>query len=244
MMPSQTGSLMLLVGIIDRPRETLARVAASPRWRWVWPAALLAISLAVYLALAAPHLQAFARRAAMLQLGAMPAEQAAAAQAQMERFTALPVVIGNVVISALLGTLIGWVMAAGILYFSALLAGEDLEFGPVFAITPWLWLPFAARNLAQAAWIAWRGELVTAPGLSGLVATGDFLRDARSPVFALLSQVDLFAAWHLVLVYAGLRALTPMRAGKAATLTAIYAVISLAVRLIPALIGRAFVPGG
>ncbi|HEY65459.1 MAG TPA: hypothetical protein G4O02_12910 [Caldilineae bacterium] len=236
-------SLPLLVGIVDRPAETLSQVARSPRWRWLWPTALLVASIVIYFAVAAPYLQQEARRAAALQLEALPADQMAAAQASMERFMSLPFILVSSILSALAGTVISWVIAAGILYFSSLLAGEDLDFGRTFAIIPWTWLPFALRGFVQAAWVAWRGELIAAPGLSGLVATGDRLQDARSLSFALLSQIDLFALWHLILIYAGLRGLARMRAGKAAWLTAAYAVINLAVRLIPVLIGRAFMPG-
>ncbi len=237
-------SFALLISIIDRPTETLAQVAATPRWRWVWPTLLIVISFAVYLAVAAPYIQEAAQKAIMLQLNTMPEEQAAAAKEQMMRFTSLPAVVGSTAISGLAGTIIGWFIAAGILYFGSLIASEDLEFGPVLAITPWLWLPFAIRNFVQAAWVAWRGALITTPGLSGLVATGNQLQDARNLAFALLGYVDLFSAWHLVLVYAGLRALTRMRANKAIVLTAVYAALSLAIRLIPVLIGRAFTPGG
>lgn len=180
----------------------------------------------------------------MLQLNSMPAEQAAAAQAQMERFMTAPVIAGSAAINAILGTLIGWLIAAAILYFGCLIVGEDLAFGQVFAVTPWLWLPFALQGFVQTAWVGFTGALITTPGLSGLVATGDPLKDARSWSFALLSRVDLFGLWHIALVYAGLRGLTRMRIGKAMWLTAIYAALSLAVRLIPAMIGRAFAPGG
>ncbi len=241
---SQASSLSLLVSVIDRPTEALARVAESPRWRWVWPTLLSIASIAVYLALAAPYLQKAAQQAAMQQLSTLPAEQAAAAQEQITRFTSLPVVVGGAAVSAVLGLALSWLIAAAILYFGSLIAGEDLNFGQMFAITPWLWLPFTLQGFVQAGWTALRRELLTTPGLSGLVATGNQMEDARSLMFNLLSHVDLFAAWHVVLVYAGLRGLTRMRATKAMWLTVIYAALSLAVRLIPVLIGRAFTPGG
>ncbi len=237
-------SLSLLVSLVDRPGEALAQVARAPRWRWVWPALLCVASIAAFLAVAAPHLVKAAQEAAMAQLSLMPAEQAAAAERQMERFMTLPVIVGSSAINAILGTLLGWLIAAAILYFGGLIAGEDVTFGQVFAITPWLWLPFALQGFVQAAWVGLTGALITAPGLSGLVATGDPSEDARNLSFALLSHIDLFSLWHVVLVYAGLRGLTRMRAGKAMWLTAVYTMLSLAVRLIPVLVGRAFAPGG
>ncbi|MCD6290053.1 MAG: YIP1 family protein [Anaerolineae bacterium] len=240
----QDHSLSLLIGIIDQPIRTLARVAESPRWRWVWPTLLMLFSIAVYLGVAVPYLQQEARKAAMLQLANMPSAQAATAQARVEQFTRLSFIVGSAAFSSIIGMLVGWVVAAGILYFSSLMAGEDLNFSSVFAIMPWLWIPFALRNVVQAVWVAWHKGLITAPGLSWLVATGDEIKDARNLTFSLLSQMDFFAAWHIVLVYAGLRAITRMNARKAFRLTSTYVVLSLGVRLLPTLIGRAFMPAG
>ena len=236
-------SLALLVSLIDRPAETLRQVAATPRRRWVLPLLLSLASIGVFLGLAAPYMQKMAEQAARLQLSTMPPEQAAAAEQQIARFTSLPMIVGSGAVTSVIGVLLSWVIAAAILYFSCLIAGEDLTFEQMIAIAPWLWLPFALQGFVQAAWVAATGQMITAPGLSALVASGNQMQDARSIPFALLSRIDLFAAWHIVLVYAGLRGLTHMRAPKAVTLTAIYAILSLAIRLIPTLIGRAFTPG-
>ena len=241
---ARISSLSLLVSIIDRPAEALAQVARTPHLRWIWPTSLCMASIVAFLAVAAPHLVQMAREAAVLQLSFMSAEQAIAAQEQMERFMTLPMIAGGSAINSLLGTGVGWLIAAALLYFGCLIAGEDLTFGQVFAIMPWLWLPFALQGFVQAAWVGFTGTLITTPGLSGLVATGNPLEDARNLNFALLSRVDLFALWHVVLVYAGLRGLTEIGAGKAIGLTAIYAALSLVVHLIPVLIGRAFAFSG
>lgn len=236
-------SLALLVSLVDRPSETLAEVAQNPRLRWVWPTILNLASIGLYMGLAAPYLVDAARKAMLLQISQMPPSQAEVVQAQMERFTSLPFVVGSGTISAVLGLFVAWVLAAAILYFGCLIAGEDLTFNTVMALVPWTWMPFALRGMVQAAWTAMRRELIQTPGLSALVSSGNPMADARNPMFAVLSQVDLFALWHLILIYAALRAATRMRTNKAAWLVGVYAVLSVLARLIPVMIGRAFGAG-
>jgi hypothetical protein len=233
-------SLALLASIVDRPTDALAQVTATPQRRWLLPTFLIILSIAVYLAFAAPYLQKATLEAARLQLNTMPADQAAAAEQQMARFTSLPMITGSTAVTALIGTLISWLVAAALLYFTTLISGEDITFGQMFSLAPWLWLPYALQGFVQAAWVAVQRGLILAPGLSGLVTTGNLVEDSRNLTFALLSRIDLFALWHVVLVYAGLRGLTRMGATKAVVLTVIYAALSLAVHLAPTLIARAF----
>ena len=64
-----------------------------------------------------------------------------------------------------------------------------------------------------------------------------------SPVYQLLAHVDLFTAWHLVLIYAALRGGAALERSRAFWLTVIYAIVSLALRIIPGLVTGALLPG-
>jgi hypothetical protein len=82
----------------------------------------------------------------------------------------------------------------------------------------------------QAAVVAAQRSLIVNQGLSYLVSVGDPLKDARNVAYVLLSQVDLFSLWHLVLVYAASRALFRFGRNKAVLVTALYAAINLLFR--------------
>ena len=230
-------TLALLPGIVDQPQRTLAQVALYPHGRWLIPAIFLVITLSILAVLNAPFAAQEATRQLQAQLVTLPAEQAQIIQGQLQFFSSPPFMVGMALASGLLGLLIGWIVAAAILYIVSLLAGGELDYGRAFALAPWLWLPYGLRDLAQALYIFIDGKMIVYQGLSFLVATGDSLKDVRNLAYLLLSQVDLFSLWHLLLVYAGLRAVGQLSRGSAALTTLLYAATMLALGAVPGLIG-------
>lgn len=243
-------SIVLLPGIVDRPITTLAQVTASPRWRWVLPALICLLGLAILLTATGPQLVEEAVRQMNLQLQSqtsqLSAEQIEAMRAQMATFTQPAFIIGAAAVGSLVGLALAWLMAAALLYFAGLIAGADLSFGSLFAAIPWTWLPFALRDMAQGLYTTLTGKLMTNPGLSALAVQANAQVNvsdlSRNPLYQALSHVDLFSAWHLVLIYAALRG-GGMQSGKATWLTVAYAVTSLLVRIIPGLITGMVMPG-
>ncbi len=241
------GVWFLLIGLIDRPARTFAAIAAAPRWRWLFPLLLLIAAFALSLILTGEQQVDAATQQMRTQLAAqssqIPPDQMAQVQAQMAQFTQPAVVLGVATVTGLIGLLLALLIAAAVLYFGALVSGSDVSFGSVWAMVPWTWLPFALRDLAHGLYVRITGEMSVHPGFSGFVASSDMAANAGNPVYLALAQVDLFALWHLVLVYALLRGGTRLTQGKALTLTLAYAAISLILRAAPGLLVRAFVPG-
>lgn len=66
--PRAARSLALLIGIVDRPRGTLAAVLASPRWQWLLPAILCLGAAALLLLVSA---EALSHQAAQQQTAAL-----------------------------------------------------------------------------------------------------------------------------------------------------------------------------
>lgn len=240
-------SLALLPGVVDQPVTTMTQVAAHARWRWVLPLIVMLIGLAVSIALSGPLQvkEAVKQMNVQLQsqLSQVPAEQADAARAQVARFTQPVFILGAGALGSVVGLALAWLLAAAILYFAGLIAGADLNFGRLFATIPWAWLPFALRDITQGAFTAMTGSLLVNSGLSPLVAQASAQANMANPVYQLLAHVDLFTAWHLVLIYAALRGGASLDRGKAFWLTVIYAVLSLALRIIPGLVSGALLPG-
>lgn len=244
---ARRSSLALLPGIVDEPAKTMSEVAAHPRWRWVLPLVLILAGLALSIALSGPLQVKEAVRQMneqlQSQLSQVPAEQAEAARAQVARFTQPIFILGASALGRLVALALAWVLAAAILYFSGLIVGADLTFGGLFAMVPWAWLPFALRDMAQGVFAAITGSLLVNPGLSPLVAQANMRANAANPVYQILAHIDLFTAWHLVLIYAALRGGASLERSKAFWLTVIYAVLSIALRIIPGLVSGALLPG-
>lgn len=238
---SPISSLALLVGIVDRPRATMAALLANPRWKWLVPLTICLAATAILLLVSAEGLsqqaaqqQAAAAQALEPQMQNMTEAQQAQVRQQMATFSS-PVILGlTAFVTSAIGLLIGWLLGAGVLFLGLSIGGEDVNYAPLVAAFSWTWLPFALRDLVGAGWTLATGAVRVNPGLSYFVATGDSLADARNPLWLLAGQVDLFWLWHLVLVYALVKAARPR--GGALGLTMVYLFVYLAIRLVPALL--------
>jgi hypothetical protein len=166
----------------------------------------------------------------------MPADQAEAARAQAGQMVSMPVVLISGLVGGGIALIIGIVGQAALLYFGALIAGGEVDFGPVFTVSAWTRLPMALRSLVQAIFVAVSGRSPQMLGLAALAASGDMLEDARNPLVILLSQADLFWLWHLLLTVLGLAVVARFSRAKSVVLTVVYAVLSLAVVVLPAVL--------
>jgi hypothetical protein len=205
----------------------------------VLPTVLLVITMVAAVILTGPLTVVQAQRAVQQQLAELPPETVEMARSQIERFQDPQVLLATAIGTGLLGLFLSWLVASAILYFSIVIAGGDAAFNSVFATLPWTWLPFALRDVVQTGWVLYRNSLVANPGLSYLVSTGKPTEDAANLLYNALGRVDLFTLWHLVLVFVVLRVLPRFSKGKALVLVLLYAALSVGLRLLPVLLGRA-----
>ncbi|NJN97428.1 MAG: hypothetical protein HC875_26770 [Anaerolineales bacterium] len=235
---NRTPSLgQLFFGLIDRPAATFQAITARPGW-WMWamPLLVLILSLAVLLVVQTPHTLILARQQAESQLAAMPEGQAEAARAGMEMTMSLPFMLATGIGFGSIALVVATLLQATFLYFAALISGGESTFGAIFKMSAWSRLPMALGALVQAAFIAVAGRLIPYPGLSFPVSTGDLMQDARNPLFVVLSGIDLFWLWHLLLVVVGLTVAARLGRGKALLLTLVYAALSLGLTILPTLL--------
>lgn len=239
--PERKPLLKLLIGIVDRPRSTFQQVLAFPRWKWVTPAVLSLAAAAILFAVSAELLsqqatqqQALAFSEIQGQLGDLTDAQREQIRQQMGLFSSPAIIAGMSFATRAVGLFIGWALGTAVLYFGLVVGGLEIGFGALFAGYSWSTLPFAVRDLADAAYVAFSGSLRTNPGVSYFVSSGDLLADSRNGLWLLLSQIDLFFLWHVVLIYALIRAARPR--GGALGLTLVYVLLYLALRVLPALL--------
>lgn len=239
--PAQKPLLSLLIGVIDRPRSTFVQVLAFPRWKWVVPAVLVLLAAAILLVVSAQLLaeqaaqqQAIAYSQIQPQLEGMTEAQREQVRQQMGMLSTPVAVAAAEFARRAVGLFIGWAIGTLIIYFGLVIGGLEIGFGALFSAYSWTSLPFVVRDLADAAFVSFSGALRVNPGLSYFLSTGDVLADARDPLWVLAGQIDLFLLWHLILVYALIRAARPK--GGAVGLTVVYTLIYLALRVLPALL--------
>ena len=231
-----------LFGWIDRPRKTLRYVIRQPRWSlWLAPALAIVLALAIATVVSAPSASAFARQQAeqqvAAQVGQLSDEQAQQVEQSLETFTS-PLFIGATGIAlGTLGLILTWLFRGALLFFIAYLLGTDTRYVQMVTLALWSWLPFALRDLVQAAYVLISGQLPLNKGLSFLVASSDQAQNAGNLVYGFLSQVDPFLAWHLFLVAIGLTVTTRSSTLKTSLGTISYWAITALVGLAPSLLG-------
>ena len=62
------------------------------------------------------------------------------------------------------------------------------------------------------------------------------MQDTGNPLFVLLSGIDLFWLWHLLLVVLGVSVVARFSRGKSLPLTLLYAALSLGMTVLPTLL--------
>lgn len=227
----------LLFGIIDRPAATFKAVLARRKWyMWAVPLLVLLLCMSAMMVVRTPYDMEIAQQQMERQLATMSPDQAEAARAGMETFMSFPVRLAMGLVTAIIMLLIGLVAQAAILYFGALVAGGEVDFGPIFTMSSWTRLPMALYFLVQAVFMFVAQRAVNTPGLSALVATGDLMQDAQNPLFTLLGRLDPFWLWHLFLVVVGLSVAAQFSRVKSLVLTLIYVAVSLAITTLPTLL--------
>jgi len=231
-----------LFGWIDQPKKTLRHVVQGARWSlWLAPALAIVLALVIATLVSAPSASEFARQQAKQQMasqmGQLSGEQADQVEKSLETFTS-PLFIGATGIAlGTLGLILTWLFRGALLFFIAYLLGTDTRYVQMVTLVLWCWLPFALRDLVQAAYVLINGQLPVNRGLSFLVASSDQAQNAGNLAYGFLSQVDPFLAWHLFLVAIGLTVTTRSTTLKTSLGNIGYWAVTALVGLAPSLLG-------
>ena len=231
----------IAIAMIDRPEQAMREAAARPRSWWL-PALLLLIGLATFTLVTADAQISLANERSSQMIERMTANMSEE-QAQLVREASRPLSRSSYLLSALGGGLatmaIGWLVRGALVHFGSMVFGGISTWGPTFATALWSMVPFFVRDLLLTALFVLQGRLPEQMGLAFLVSTGDWLRDSRSLSVAVLSNIDPFVLWHLVLLTLAISIATHMGRVQAAILAiAIWAIIMVA-KLVPVVVSGA-----
>lgn len=227
-----------LFGIIDQPVATFTAVLAHRRWiRWGIPLLVLIVTFAAVSVAQIPYVLDLARSQAEQQLATLPPDQADAARATMEFTLSLPFMLATTLGFGLLFMIFGLLAQCAFLYFgSFIFGGDDITFSAMFTVNTWARIPMAIGALVQAVFVTMSHGVIRYPGLAFLVANGDPMVDAANPLVPLLSGIDLFWLWSLLLVVLGVSVAARISRGQALILTLVYAAIAVGLTVLPSLI--------
>jgi hypothetical protein len=199
--------------MLFRPRRGFQEMAAESRATWLTPMLILTIT-AILVVIVAGYLKS--RAAMMGEIPLPPDWQFWTPEMQENYMRAQQATQGPVflyimpMVGSLTGLWLGWLLLAALLHFGSTLLGGRGSMQSALNIVAWASLPFAVRDILRMIFMLAAGHAITSPGLSGFTSTPGF-------VAQLLTRVDLFLIWHVILLVTGFALTDGLARSKAVT---------------------------
>jgi hypothetical protein len=211
---THSNSFGRLIGVLFSPNETFAAIARKPDW--VVPL-LLFMAVALFNGYVFAHHVDFvsAARTQMEHQGKMSADQ-------IDRALKVTAAIAKVVAyCAPIMTVIVFVIVAAILMVAFRMMGGEGEFKSYFSVTLYGWFPQILQALIMTIILMLRSEPYDAELLPTLLRSNlGFLVDMHDHrvLFGLLSSLDIFTIWSLILMAIGFAYVSKFSKAKSATI--------------------------
>jgi len=194
-----------------RPCSLFERIAAEGQPTWQTPMLILSVT-ALLVVLVSGFLTA---RAAQMGTTALPPDfQYWTPEMQKNYYSAQQAMSGPtfVYVIPLVGSLVslwlGWLALGGLMHLASTLLGGRGTMSGALHVTAWATLPFALRDLLRVVFMLVVQHPIASPGLSGFATEAGFLSQ-------LLSHVDIFLVWQMLLLMVGFFLVDNLSQGKA-----------------------------
>ena len=196
-----------LIPFILHPHIGFIMVARQPRRSWALPLLLISFT-AVLCLIAAGYLKQQAALTGEVSLPPdfdyfTPEQQAQYFQAT-QATQSVPFIYILPIIGTVFGIWITWLITGGLLHLITTLLGGRGETLLSMNIVAWASLPLAIRNIVQLTYILLSQKLIISPGLSGFVNPS--ASNWSLALSALLSLIDIYLIWYVILLVIGVRA--------------------------------------
>jgi hypothetical protein len=209
--PARRFAFTRLLSTFIRPRHAFEEMAAETGASWLMPMLLLTVT-AILVILVSGYLKT--RAASLGEVQLPPDWQYWSPEMQNNYMQAQQATQGTtfVYIIPLIGALtalwLGWVIVAGLLHLGSTLVGGRGSMQGALNIVAWASLPFVIRDLLRVIYMLLAKHVITSPSLSGFATSPGFLSQ-------LLSHIDLFMIWYIVLLILGFAIADGLTRGKA-----------------------------
>jgi hypothetical protein len=213
-----------------RPRQAFDRITSQNRGVWLTPLILLSLTSIIRL-VAAGYVRQQAALTGQVILPPdfqyyTPEQQAQFMQAMQAQSSSVFLYVLPI-LGGLLSIWFGWLLVSGLLHLLLTMFGGRGDTGVTLNVVAWASLPFVIRDIIRALAIISTQKLIKNPGISGFSPTDG--ADLSLYLVQLLSLIDLYFIWHMVLLFLGAKAATHLAntKGLAAVLLTLLAVIGV-----------------
>ena len=199
--------------ILLHPRRTFQEMVSESRATWLTPMLILSVT-AILVVIVAGYLKS--RAAMMGEIMLPPDWEFWTPEMQNNYMQAQQATQGPVfnyimpLVGSLTGLWVGWLLLAGLLHFGSTLLGGRGSMQSALNIVAWASLPFAVRDILRIIFMLAAGHAIVSPGLSGFMTTPGFIAQ-------LLTRLDIFMIWHVILLVLGFAITDGLPRGKAVT---------------------------
>lgn len=209
--PEKSSGFGRLIGVLFSPDQTFASIARRPDW---------VVPLVLYILFGIVGAIVFAQKADFVSASRAQMEERHMSQDQMDRALKIQASIAKVFTYASpIFTLIFFLAAAAILMLAYRVMGGEGEFLHYFSVFLYAWVPRFLQSCILTGVMAARAGTTDVQLIPILVRSNlGFLADLKTqPVlFSLLSSLDIFTIWSIVLMIIGFAHVSKMSKGKSA----------------------------
>ena len=126
-------------------------------------------------------------------------------------------------VGALLGLWLGWLVLGALLHFGSTMFGGRGSMQSALMITAWASLPFLVRDGLRIVYMLIAQHPIQSPGLSGFALNAAFISQ-------LLSKIDLFYLWSILLLVIGFSVVDTMPRNKSISNVLIVSILLLLIQ--------------
>jgi hypothetical protein len=228
-------SFARIFGVLFSPNETFASIARRPTW---------AVPLLVIIVVSFAATAVILPRMDWDKIVAMQQEQIKernpnVSQQQLDQMERMTKAGGKVFAWAAPVVFVIWyLLVAGVLLLTFRLMGGEGNFSQAFSATLYAWMPQVISSIIGTIVAVARGGMLDPMQMATMVKTNPgFLADMKTQpmLFALLSSLDIFTIWTIVLLIIGFAALARVSKAKAAAIVITWWVVVIGLfKLAPA----------
>jgi hypothetical protein len=209
------GLFARITGVLFSPEETFRDIVAKPNVL----APLILLVLIGYICTIALMPITDWDAVASAQTEQMRAKNPNIDNATVERVEKMTKTMGRIFgyIGPLFG-IIAWLVVAGVLFLAFRMFGGEGTFGQAFAITLYSWVPLTISGLIMSIVAYARGSFNPITAATLVKSNPAFLVDMKEhpALFSLLSALDLFTIWTIVLLVIGFAVMSRFSKAKSA----------------------------
>jgi hypothetical protein len=239
----KSNSFARIAGALFAPAKTFEEIARRPDI--TLPLIILVILGYISMAVIAPKVDWDAMTS--VQAEQMKKKNPNASDADIQKMARIGKAVGTVGLwtAPILG-IVWWLIIAGVLLLAFRLMGGEGNFKQALSATLYAWMPLVLLSIVTTIVVALRGSVDVTQMATVVKSNPGLLVDMKvHPVlFSLLSSIDLFTIWTLVLLTFGFSSLSKLTRGRSAAIVVVMFIVMIVIKVGFSALGAAVSGGG